>query len=182
MKRRIKREDAVLVVIDFQEKLMPAMHNAMELEDTIIRTVKSFKELGVPIIVSQQYPKGLGETIGTLKSVLGDAPTIDKTDFSCMAEPLFLEELKRVNRKTIIVTGIESHVCVQQTVMDLLDLGYDVFVLNDAISSRKCHDKKHAIKRMIQAGAVPTTYEAVIFEMMGSAKAPEFKVISSIVK
>lgn len=182
MKRKIDRQDAVLVVIDFQERLMPGMKNSEELEATIIRTVKGCRVLNVPIIVTQQYPKGLGETISSLKEVLADAPVVDKTDFSCCGEPAFMEELKKLNRKTIIVTGIEAHVCVQQTVMDLLDMGYDVFVLNDAVSSRSNNDKKYAQRRMSEAGAVGTTYESVLFEMTGSSKAAEFKEISAIVK
>ncbi|NLY70350.1 MAG: hydrolase [Clostridiales bacterium] len=181
-KLMINKEEAVLVLIDFQERIMPAMHNKEELEKTVERLVKGCKILDIPVVVTQQYTRGLGPTIPSLHEALGDYNPIEKTSFSAMGEPEFEKELKRLGRKTIILTGIETHVCVQQTALDLIDKGYEVFLVEDCVSSRSINDKKYAIKRMTQVGAICTTYEAVLFEILKDAKAENFKQISALVK
>ncbi len=183
MNLKIQKEDAVLVVIDFQEKLMPAMKNSQELECKMVKLIKGCIVLDVPIITTQQYTKGLGETIETIKAAMGENfLPIEKTSFSAMGEPNFVEVLETSGKRTVILTGIEAHVCVQQTALDLLEEGYQVFLVNDAISSRDNADKKYAQRRICEAGAVGTTYEAVLFEILGGAKEDGFKQISGIVK
>jgi nicotinamidase-related amidase len=190
--QRLRKDDTVLVVIDFQERLMPAIKNNEELEVTAVKLVKGCRILGVPVIVTQQYTKGLGSTVSTIAAALTDPigetigaaefNPVEKTSFSAMGEPSFVEALEKLGRKTVIIAGIEAHVCVQQTVIDLLESGYTVFVANDCISSRSNTDKKYSQRRMGDAGAVGTTYESILFELCGGAREPGFKQISALVK
>lgn len=189
---RLRKEDAVLVGIDFQEKLMPAMKNNEEVVAAAVKLVKGCRILGVPTIMTQQYTKGLGQTVPSIVAALAEPigeeiseaefKPIEKTSFSAMGEPTFIEALENLGRKTVIIAGVEAHVCVQQTVIDLLDSGYTVFVANDCISSRSNTDKKYSQRRMGDAGAVGTTYESILFELCGGAKEPGFKQISALVK
>lgn len=179
---RLIREDAILVLVDFQERLMPAMKDFQALETSVIKLVQGIETLGVPVLVTQQYTKGLGPTIPSIAQALGEFSPIEKTDFSAAGEMNFLEALNASGKTTVILCGIEAHVCVAQTALALLELGYDVFLAEDAVSSRNKTDKKVGVKRMIDAGARPVTVEAVLFELLGTAKAAEFKEISRIVK
>lgn len=189
---KLKREDAVLVGIDFQERLMPAMKNGDEVEAAAIKLIKGCRILGVPVIMTQQYTKGLGSTVPDLaealtepigeETVAAEFQPVEKTSFSAMGEPVFVEALKKLGRKTVIIAGVEAHVCVQQTVIDLLESGYTVFIANDCISSRSNNDKKYSQRRMGDAGAVGTTSESILFELLRGAKEPGFKQISALVK
>ncbi len=179
---RLIREDAVLVMVDFQERLMPAMKNHEELEESVCKLASGIRRLGVPVLVTQQYTKGLGATVPAIADAVGEFRPIEKTDFSAAGELNFMEALKETGKTSIILCGIETHVCVAQTTLALLELGYDVFLVEDAVSSRSKTDKKTAINRMVQAGARPVTVEAVLFELLCTAKAAEFKEISRIVK
>ncbi len=179
---KIKKDDALLVLIDFQEKLMPAMKDDKELEKNVEKLIKGCAILGVPKLVTQQYTKGLGETIPSLCQALGEFEPIEKTAFSAMGEPAFREAIKMSGRKTVILAGIEAHVCVQQTALDLLEEGYSVFLAADCVSSRSKNDCKYAILRMTDSGAVRTTYESILFELLGGAREPGFKEISALVK
>jgi nicotinamidase-related amidase len=179
---KIVKEEAVLVLIDFQERLMPAMKDNDDLEKAVIKLVKGARILRVPILVTQQYTKGLGATIPSIHEALGDYNPIEKTAFSAMGEPVFVERLAASNRKTVILAGIEAHVCVLQTAADLMEAGYTVFLVNDCISSRSGEDKKFARRRIAGSGAVDTTYESVLFELLKGAKQEGFKDISALVK
>ncbi len=191
-KIRIDREEAIFVGIDFQEKLMPAMKNSEELEQQTIKLIKGLKVLGIPMIFTQQYTKGLGMTSQSFQDAFcksqgeefpeSEFSYIEKTSFSAMGEPDFEHTLKKSKRNTVIIAGIEAHVCVQLTVLDLIENGYHVFVVNDCISSRSNTDKKYAQRRMGDSGAIGTTYESVLFELCGGAKDKSFKQISAIVK
>jgi nicotinamidase-related amidase len=190
--QRLKKEDTVLVGIDFQERLMPAMKDKEELEEAAVKLVKGCRVLGVPVVLTQQYTKGLGPTVPAIAAAMTEAVSgdvgeadfqpVEKTSFSAMGEPAFVEILEKLGRKNVIIAGIEAHVCVQQTVIDLLDKGYTVFVANDCISSRSNTDKKYSQRRMGDAGAVGTTYESILFELLKGAKEPGFKQISALVK
>lgn len=179
---KINKEDAVLVLIDFQERLMPAMKNSDELEASVFKLIKGCRILGVPSIVTQQYTKGLGPTVAHLHEALGDYEPVEKTAFSAAGEPAFMDQLEKTGLRTVLLAGIEAHVCVQQTALDLLEKGYKVYLIIDCIASRSNNDKKFAQRRMSEAGAVVTTCEAVLFELLGDAKKPGFKEISSLVK
>lgn len=176
------REDTAFVVIDFQEKLMPAMSGRELLEDRTVRLVKGMKTLEIPTIVTQQYTKGIGPTIPSIAEALGEYEPIDKTTFSCMKNEEFIEKFRALDRKNIVVCGIEAHICVQQTVLQLIEDGYNVFVPADCVSSRSPEDKMWSISRMGEAGAVITSYEAVLYEILGGSKEQGFKQISAIVK
>ena len=178
----LKREDTTLVVIDFQEKLMPVISGNEQLEDKSVRLIKGMKVLGAPIIVTQQYTKGLGGTIASVSEALGDFQHVEKNTFGCMENEEFVARIKESGKKDIVVCGIEAHICVQQTVLQLLDAGYNVYLAADCVSSRNENDKIWALARMREAGAVITTYEAVLYEMLRNSKAEGFKDISAIVK
>lgn len=178
----LTREDTAFVAIDFQEKLMPAMSGMEELEDKSVRLIKGMKALGIPTIVTQQYTKGLGETIPSIADALGDFEHVEKNTFGCMANEEFASKIKELGRKDIVVCGIEAHICVQQTVLQLMEEGYNVYLPADCVSSRSENDKLWSITRMGEAGAVITTYEAVLYEILRDSKAEGFKEISAIVK
>ena len=178
----MNREDCIFIAIDYQEKLMPAMSGKEELENKVCRLAEGMKALGIPHIVTQQYTKGIGETIPSVAEAIGEFTPIDKTSFSCMNNEAFCAQLEEAGRKTAIICGIEAHICLQQTVLQLLEEGYRVYVPVDCISSRSEMDKLISITRMGEAGAVMTTYEAILYELLRDSKAPEFKAISKIVK
>lgn len=189
---RLKKEDAVLVGIDLQERLIPAMKDGGEVTAAVVKLVKGCRILGVPVILTQQYTKGLGSTVTDVAAALteqigeetaaAEFSHIEKTSFSAMGEPAFVEVLEKLGRKTVIIAGVEAHVCVQQTVIDLLEKGYTVFIANDCVSSRSSTDKKYSLRRMNGAGAVGTTCESILFELLKGAKEPGFKQISALVK
>ncbi len=179
---KLIKEEAVLVLIDFQERIMSAMKDRDDLEEAVIKLVKGCRILGVPILVIQQYTKGLGPTIPGIHNALGEYEPIEKNAFSAMGEPAFVEKLKESGRKTVILTGIEAHVCVLQTALDLLEAGYRVFLANDCVGSRKGGDRKTALARMTTSGAVEATYESVLFELLKGARQEGFKDISILVK
>ena len=186
MIKRLRKDEAILLVIDFQEKLMPAMYDRDDVEDKTARLIRGCKALGVPVLVTQQYTRGLGETVPTVAEALGEYEPIDKVTFSCCGSAEFndvLEEAAReAGRNSVIITGCETHICVEQTALDLMEIGFKVFLAADCVQSRSRDHKEISLRRMADAGAVVTNYESVLYEMLGSAKAPEFKAISAIVK
>lgn len=178
----IRREDTVFVAVDFQERLMPVMSERERLEDKVCRLAAGMKALGIPHIVTQQYTRGIGETIPSVAEAIGEFTYVEKTSFSCMQNQEFARILQETGRKTAVVCGIEAHICVMQTVLEMLEQGYQVYVPVDCFSSRSAVDYMWAAERMERAGAVVTTYEAILYELLGDSKAPEFKAISAIVK
>ena len=179
---RATREDAVLVLIDFQDRLMPAMKNEHKVIGSACKLVEGAKEFDLPIIVTQQYTKGMGGTVRELAQALGDFEHVEKKEFSCWLNDDFAKALKDTGRKTVIIAGCETHVCVQQTVLDLLDEGYDVIVAGDCVSSRKRYTRDTALALMADAGAVISAYESILFDLLVTASDPHFKAISKIVK
>lgn len=178
----LTREDTLLVVIDFQEKLMPAMYGKEEIEDRTVRLIKGTEALGIPKIVTQQYTKGIGETIPSVAKALREFSPIDKTSFSCLGSEEFSKQIESAGRKNIVICGIEAHICVLQTAIQLMEEGYNVYIAVDCISSRNINDKLWAAERLERAGAVVTTYEAILYEILGDAKEEGFKAVSAIVK
>ena len=138
--------------------------------------------LGVPILVTEQYPKGLGATVNSIGEALEEFIPVEKTSFSIMGEPAFVEALKESGAEDVLICGIESHVCVQQSALDLLAEGYRVYIMEDATGSRNNTDKKFAGRRMVEAGCVGTTVESALFELVENAKDSCFKDISRLVK
>jgi nicotinamidase-related amidase len=196
--KRIKRNETILTVIDLQERLMPAMHRGEELTELSARLIRGCRILGVPVLATQQYTKGLGATVPPVAAALTEALAADKdgadavpaaefvpvekTSFSAAGEPEFMRRLKAADKKNVLICGVEAHVCVLQTVLDLTAAGFDVFFVADVISSRKSGDAEAAFRRMAAAGAVETTYESALFELLEGAKGSGFRQISGLVK
>lgn len=179
---KIKAEDCVFIQVDIQEKLFPFISNNEELEKNLIILLKGLKLHNIPFIINEQYKKGIGETIPSLRELVDEYPHFEKTTFSCCGNEEALAAIKAEGKKTVILAGIETHVCVLQTALDLLEEGFFVVIVTDCISSRKQKDKDTAIQRLIQAGVIPTTYESLLFELTANAKHPVFKEISKLVK
>ena len=179
---RIQLENACTIVIDFQTGLMPSIKNNEDVEKNAAMFISGCKVLNIPIMVTQQYTRGLGETTDTIKQALGEFSWFEKTSFSCCGGEGFMESLEASGKKDIILTGVETHVCVMATALDLVEKGYSVYLLADCVSSRNSYDRKIAMRRMEKAGVVITTAETALFEMLRDAKHPLRKEISALVK
>jgi nicotinamidase-related amidase len=180
---KLLREHTALLVVDVQEKLIPLEDRSVEVLQTIQKIIKGFQILNLPIVVTEQYPEGLGSTVPGLKCLLGEKQRyLQKSAFSCLGDLSIKEELQKMNIKQWVLVGIEAHVCVLQTARDLLDSGYDVVVLNDAITSRSVYDFATAIADMRDYGIRVSSTETVLFELLTTSLAPEFKKISQLIK
>jgi nicotinamidase-related amidase len=196
--KRIKRSETILAVIDLQERLMPAICGGDELTELSARLIRGCRVLGTPVLVTQQYTRGLGATVDAVRAALteplppdkdgagavpaADFAPVEKTSFSAAGEPEFMRRLTASGKKNVLICGVEAHVCVMQTVLDLLAAGYGVFFAADVVSSRKRGDAEAAFRRMAAAGAAETTYESALFELLEGAKESGFKQISGLVK
>ena len=176
-------EKTVLVVIDVQEKLAPAMNQRLygQLILHVNLLIEGFKALDLPIIATEQYSKGLGHTVAELQGAT-DQACIEKMAFSCCGDENFLTALEKTGAKQVLIVGMESHVCVFQTVLDLLDRGYVVHLVSDAICSRFESDYTNAIRTAARAGAVITTTETALFQLVKVAGTDEFKAISKLIR
>ncbi|KXL53106.1 vibriobactin-specific isochorismatase [Anaerotignum neopropionicum] len=179
---RICADDTAAVVIDFQEKLVPVISGKEEILRKSAILVQGLAEVGVPFVVSQQYTKGLGETVEELTGVIDSFHYMEKNTFSCFECEEIADWVKAQGKRTILVCGVEAHICVLQTVIDLLGADYRVFVVADCVGSRNPYDKEIGLERMRVEGAILTTCEAALFELTGGAKSPYFKAISKLVK
>lgn len=179
---RIEAEETLGIIIDIQERLFPHMHEKEDLLKRISILIQGFQLLEVPIVVTEQYTRGLGYTIDPVKNLFHGFNAIEKISFSCCDEPLFNDQLKWFNRKFIVIAGIETHVCVLQTIEDLLELGLTPVIVEDCVSSRRLSDKQVAIARMRQDGAIITTSESLLLELCRHAGNERFKAISGIIK
>ncbi len=179
---RILKDKAVAVVIDFQERIFPAIHDHEKLSQNVPLLIEGLKVLGIPVIVTEQYVKGLGPTISEISEKITEIERIEKASFSCCDEPRFMMDLASSGRDYVIIAGIESHVCVLQTAIDLQENGYHPVVVEDCISSRNPNDKLMAIERMRKEGVTITTYEAILFELLRHSGGEIFKAISRLVK
>jgi len=176
----MSRSDSALLVVDVQEKLVPAIAGAERVVWNVRRLIDGARLLGIPISASEQYPRGLGPTVPELVSRLEHRPA--KLAFSCREMPDLFAGLRQRNIEKLLVCGIETHVCIQQTVLDLLADGWRVYVAVDAAGSRHDLDHQTALRRMESSGAVLTTTEAALFEWCQAAGSPEFKQISRLVR
>ncbi len=179
---RFKKDEIVCVAVDFQEKLLPAMHNAKGLEDKVCRFLRGMRILDIPILVTQQYTKGLGSTTKNISESLGEFKHIEKPCFSAWVEENFVSALKETGRKKVIILGIETHICLRQSVIDLMDNGYEVYVVNDCCSSRDVLNHNTALNEMRDLGARVLPYESVLFDILNTATHEHFKEISKIIK
>jgi nicotinamidase-related amidase len=175
-------DNTVLIVIDIQDRLFPAMYDRERLLKNLQKLIKGIRVFDIPVILTEQYPAGLGPTLPEITGLLPDVKPIDKFCFSCCDEERFQEELESLKREQVLIAGIEAHVCVYQTAMDLLGKGYQVQVVVDGISSRDAENKEVCLTKMTNAGISPTTTEMALFELLKIAKGDKFKQISNIVK
>ena len=179
---RILKEDTIALVVDFQERLMPVMAEAEALEARTNILLKGLKVLEVPMLITQQYTKAIGMTIPSLVESAGTEEYFDKISFSCMDDEAIKAAVEASGKKNVIVCGIESHICVLQTCIDLKEAGYTPILVVDCMSSRKLSDKEGAILRAQQEGILLTTTEAILFELTRKAGNPTFKEISKLIK
>lgn len=179
---RIRKDETAVVVIDIQANILPAMDEAEAIEEKSAKLIEGARELNTPIIITEQYPKGLGYTTEKIANALGDYKAIEKRTFSAVPAEGFMDALEETGAKSVVIIGIETHVCVLMTAIDLIEAGYNVFLAADCVSSRKPYDKKMALKRLGKSGVKITTMESVLFELLDDSRAAEFKAISKIVK
>lgn len=178
----LKKEDAVLVFIDVQGRLHEIMHEKDLLDANLEKLVRCAKLLKVPTIGTEQIPDKLGATSEPFKTLLEGSPMFGKSAFSCCGEPTFMTALQSLGKRQAILIGIETHICVYQTAMDLLDDGYAVFVVADAVSSRMPENKALALQAMRDAGATVLPTETVLLALLRDAADPRFKELLKLIK
>jgi nicotinamidase-related amidase len=179
---RIIKEHSIGLVVDIQERLLPHMHGHKQLISNVRILLEGLRILEVPLFVTEQYRKGLGATVVEIQEVISDFNPMEKMAFSCCDDPHVIMRLNNAARRNVILCGIEAHVCILQTVLDLLDDGYQPVVVGDCISSRKVADMEMALSRMRQEGAIITSYESVLFELARVSGTDTFRAISRLVK
>jgi nicotinamidase-related amidase len=179
----LERDEAVLCVVDIQEKLLAQMGEKKGVIANAVLMVSAAMRLEVPLILTEQYPRGLGRTAIEISTALGEKyKPIEKMCFGCADEPAFMEKLKSLKRKQVLLCGVEAHICVLQTCLELLERKYQVQIVADAVCSRNADHKSLALEQMRDGGAVITCAEAVIFQLLGRAGTPEFKDILNLIK
>ena len=179
----LSKAQTALLIVDAQDKVFAAVDHSNSVLQTIIRVIKAFQILDIPIVVSEQYPEGLGQTVLPIRNSLGqDYRPWKKTTFSCMDDPLFSKHVEDSSLTQWILVGIEAHICVLQTAKGLLKLGKQVVVLNDAISSRSIYDFSTGIAEMRDAGVRISCSETILFELLQNSHCPEFKEVSRLIK
>ena len=179
----LDRDQAVLVVIDVQAKLTPAMPSRVyeRMRATTAMLVEAAQLLGIPVVTTEQYPQGIGHTVPELAAACKDG-VIEKTSFGCCGEPAFLDTLAKRGRRQVIVTGMEAHVCVYQTVLGLLGAGYHVHLLRDAICSRHKEDFRAGVSNAARAGALVVTAETALFQLLKDSRHEQFRAVSKLIK
>lgn len=177
----IYRQNASLVVIDVQQRLTAAMADWEPAFDNLSRLLRGAAAIELPVITTEQFPEKLGATVQPLRDLLPN-PAIPKTTFSCCLCPAFMETLSATGRDQIVLCGIETHVCVCQTALGLVEAGLDVYVVADAVASRTTRNRDLALQRLSQEGVTAVSTEMFLFEMLDEASGPLFKTILNIVK
>jgi len=182
----LNREDAILIVVDVQEKLVPAID--AQLYTVSLKNIRIMIEaaaaLGVPIIVTEQYPKGLGCTVSDIREMLSGKGhrLLEKVTFSCARDEGFLAAVSASGRRQVVIVGMETHVCVYQTSVDLARAGYSVFVLDDAVSSRFLHNYRSGLQALRDAGCTVFSTETAVFQLLKAAGTPEFRKVAPLIK
>ncbi len=179
----LKPEESLVLIIDIQEKLVKACAHTESIVKKSSILGEAAKILSIPVVVTEQYPQGLGDTAEPLKEALGNSVHyIEKTNFSALREEGFSEKLTSFNKKQILLCGIETHICVYQTCAELIEAGYEVYVIKDAVSSRNEYEYSTGLELMKSDGAKLTCVETVLFEWLGSSKHPDFKEVQKLIK
>jgi nicotinamidase-related amidase len=179
---RLRRAKTGLVVVDIQERLLPAMFEKERVVENTVRLIKGAVILGVPVFVTEQYRKGIGATAPEVAAVIPRFAPVEKLTFSSCGASGFTQALEAKGVRDVILCGIEAHVCVTQTCLDLLDLGFRPFVVADGVSSRTPENLQMGLERMREAGAIIVSTEMILFELLERAGTNEFKPILSLVK
>ncbi len=179
---KLDTKQSVLLIIDVQEKLLPVMSEVSGLLMSITKLVQGMQILEIPIIVTEQYSRGLGATVSEIRKLIPDIEAVEKRSFSCCINEKFMSVLNQLNRKQVLVSGIETHVCVYQTCIDLLEEGFDVFLIVDAVSSRKQDDKDLAVRVLEKEGVQLRSVEMALFELIKTSQHKQFKELSTIIK
>jgi isopentenyl-diphosphate delta-isomerase len=178
---RLHREDVLLLIVDVQQRLMPAIFEAERVEKNCVLLARAARQLGLPVLITEQNPRHLGKTSAAICEVGGDAPVLEKMSFSACTESV-LRAIEDSGRKTILLCGAESHVCVMQTALDLRAKNFQVFAARDAISSRTLENAEIGWQRMMGAGVLPTSTESAVFELLREAGTPEFRAMLPLLK
>lgn len=178
----LEKSEAVLVIVDIQKRLAAVMGERKKVVDNCLHLIELSKLLDIPVILNEQYPKGLGPTVSEIREALHPYEPLEKVTFSCCKGPSFIDRLSATSKKRIILVGMETHVCVLQTCIGLLEAGYRVHAVSDATCSRTKEDFDTAIEFMRDAGAVITCTETVLFQLLEKAGTEEFKIISKRIK
>lgn len=183
MTNTLQPNQTILLIIDMQDKVFASVDRGSDILQTLCKVVMGFQLLHLPVLISEQYPEGLGQTVAPLQQLLGSSyiPFV-KTTFSCMDDPKFFDYVNSLPYQQWVVAGIEAHICVLQTVKGLLTAKKQVTVLNDAITSRSIYDFSTSIAEMRDEGARISCSETVLFELLKDAQHPEFKSISKLIK
>lgn len=176
----LRPESAILVVIDLQERLAPHIRGIARVIERAARLIQGFKILGVPAVITEQYPRGLGPTVPEILEVAEGFPIVEKRDFSCCGSTEFLRAV--AGRDQMLLCGTETHVCVSQTALDLLAEGRQVHVAADAVGSRSALDRRVGLAKMQAAGVIPATAESALFELVRTSTHEQFKAISALVR
>ena len=183
MSRLIRAESCQLVLIDVQQRLVPAMADPPGLLKACTLLAEAATILQMPVTISEQYPAGLGHTLPEVAERASGARVLAKTEFSIFANPALREAIDgHAERRQLVIAGVEAHVCVLQSVLDAVDAGFQVFVAADAVSSRRPEDKRIGFERMTLAGAVPVTAEMLVFEGLRASTSPHFRALSRLVR
>lgn len=178
----LNTEEAVLVIVDIQEKLAAVMTEREKVIANCLHLIEASKLLDIPVIITEQYPKGLGPTVREIKEAIVSHAPLEKITFDSCREPTFTSQITATGRKEIILAGMETHICVLQTCIGLLKEQYDLHVVNDAVCSRKKENYGTGIEMMRDAGAVITCTETVLFQLLEKAGTEEFRIISKRIK
>ena len=178
----LHKDETVLVIVDIQERLAAVMDKKKSVVDNCLHLIELSNLLKMPLLLNEQYPKGLGPTVSEIREAVDPYAPLEKVTFSCCSGPSFMEKLSGLGKKKVLLTGMETHVCVLQTCIGLIEAGYIVHLVSDAICSRKKEDFRTAIEFMRDAGAVITCTETVLFQLLEKAGTEEFRVISKRIK
>lgn len=179
---RIDKDKALAIFVDYQEKLIPAQYDRDKFVNNGVKLAIGLMTVDVPIIVSEQYPKGLGYTVEDLRNISGFPEGMPKTSFSCMLNDDIKNAVKLSGAKHIIISGCETHICVLQTAMDLIEMGLSVYIIEDCCTSRTKENHKIGIERAKQEGAFVSSLEGILFELLRVSGGDSFKTISNLIK
>lgn len=180
---RLTPESTLLLVIDMQERLQPLIHDDARVRRQAAALAEGARLLGVPVLITEQYPKGLGRTVPELRAAVDAAGGVhEKTAFSCGADDSIAARITASGRPNVVLAGVEAHICVLQTALDLLDGGFRVYLAEDAIGSRDPANRESGIARARRYGAEPANTEMVLFELMATKEHPQFKAVQQLIK